>query len=167
MACATGSSTVVEAVRPGISMSGQQQQQSALCVGRCRHGGSNHQEAGNSCIRGQAKFECQLCDKTFKYKSWLRQHTLTHSGVRDYECEECGKKFTAKFSLTRHNLTHSGVSNHECDECGKKFTQKGKLTTHILTNSGVKNYECEECGKKFTTKSDLSHHGLTHWCQES
>ncbi|XP_063843235.1 zinc finger protein 441-like [Scylla paramamosain] len=81
------------AVRLGSSMSGQQQQQSASGVGRCRHDGKNYLETGSSVHRGESKFECQQCDKTFVSRNGLKYHTLTHSGVRNYECDECGKKF--------------------------------------------------------------------------
>ncbi|XP_063852612.1 oocyte zinc finger protein XlCOF6.1-like isoform X1 [Scylla paramamosain] len=152
--------TAVEAVRPGISMSGQQQQ-SVSGVGRRRRG-RNHQEAGSSGHKGEAKFECQLCDKTFKCNKGLRYHTLTHNGVKNYECDLCGKKFTTKSQLTIHILTHTGVRNHECKECGKKFTTRSHLTRHILIHTGARNYECEECEKKFITKCDLTRHTLTH-----
>ncbi|XP_063853173.1 zinc finger protein 433-like [Scylla paramamosain] len=92
-ACAGGSGAAVEVVRPGSSMSGrrrrqqqQQQQQPASGVGRHRRGGKNHQETGSSVHRGESKFECQQCDKTFVSRQGLKYHTLTHSGVRNYEC---------------------------------------------------------------------------------
>ena len=163
MACAAGSSAAVEAVRPGSSMSGREQQdQSASGVGRRRRDGKNHLEAGSSVHKGENKFECQQCDKTFKCKSLLERHTLTHSGVKNHKCIECGKTFTRKSTLTRHTLTHSGVKNYECKDCVKTFTRKSTLTTHTLTHSGVKNYECKDCGKTFTLKSTLTTHTLTH-----
>ncbi|XP_045105920.1 zinc finger protein 37A-like [Portunus trituberculatus] len=159
-------------VRPGSSMSEQQQQQSASSVGRSGHGTKDDLEAGSSTHRGERKFVCQQCDKTFTSRIGLRQHILRHSGVRNYECQECGKKFITKSELTRHTLTHSGVRNYyECLQCGKKFTTKGYLTTHTLTHSGVRNYECLECGKKFTRKEcgkkfftigDLNRHAFRH-----
>ncbi|XP_063881682.1 zinc finger protein 347-like [Scylla paramamosain] len=168
-ACAGRRGAAVEVVRPGSSMSGQQrrqqrqqQQQPASGVGRHRCGGKNHLEAGSSVHRGESKFECQQCDKTFLSRQGLDYHTLTHRGVRNYECGECHKKFTTKSHLTRHTLTHSGVRNYECDECSKKFTTKCHLTRHTLTHSGVRNCECDECGKKFTRKSSLNTHTLTH-----
>ncbi|XP_045105857.1 uncharacterized protein LOC123501220 [Portunus trituberculatus] len=58
-------SSCSERVRPGSSMSEQQQQQqSALGVGKSRHGGKNDLGSGRSTNRGERKFVCQQCDKT-------------------------------------------------------------------------------------------------------
>ena len=67
-------------------------------VERHRYAGKNHLEAGSFVHKGENKFECQQCDKTFKYKSLLQ----THSGVRNYECKECGETFIYKSHLTTH-----------------------------------------------------------------
>ncbi|XP_063853158.1 zinc finger protein 416-like [Scylla paramamosain] len=147
MACAGGSGAVVEAVRPGSSMSGQQQQQQqqpASGVGRCRHGGKNHLEAGSSVHRGESKFECQQCDKTFVSRRGLNYHTLTHSGVRNYECGD-------------------GVRNYECDECGKRFPTISRLNKHTFRHTGLREFKCDVCGKCFKTKADIAKHMRTHF----
>ncbi|XP_063853163.1 zinc finger protein 418-like [Scylla paramamosain] len=150
-ACAGGSGAAVEVVRPGSSMSGrwrrqqqQQQQQPASGVGRRRCGGKNHLEAGSSVHRGESKFECQQCDKTFVSRHGLKYHTLTHSGVRNYECDD-------------------GVRNYECDECGKRFTTISRLNQHAFRHTGVREFECDVCGKCFKTKGDIAKHVKIHF----
>ncbi|XP_063853166.1 zinc finger protein 776-like [Scylla paramamosain] len=147
-ACAGGSGAAVEVVRPGSSMSGrwrrqqqQQQQQPASGVRRRRCGGKNHLEAGSSVHRGESKFECQQCDKTFVSRQGLKYHTLTHSGVRNYD----------------------GVRNYECDECGKRFTTISRLNEHAFRHTGVREFECDVCGKCFKTKADIAQHVKIHF----
>ncbi|XP_063853175.1 zinc finger protein 252-like [Scylla paramamosain] len=141
MACAGGSGVVVEAVRPGSSMSGQQQQQQqqpASGVGRRRHGGKNHLEAGSSVHRGESKFECQQCDKTFVSRRGLKYHTLTHSGVRNYECvvlEIMSVMSVAKdflpFLVSINTFRHTGLREFKCDVCGKCFKTKADIAKHM------------------------------------
>ncbi|XP_063854505.1 zinc finger protein GFI1 homolog pag-3-like [Scylla paramamosain] len=124
MACAAGSSAVVEAVKLGCSVSDwQQQQQSAWVWGGAGVMTKDHQEAGSSSYKAERKFECQQCEKTMESRTGLKHHVLTHGSVGNYECPGCGKKFINKSNLTRHTLTHSGVKNYECLKYGRKFTQ--------------------------------------------
>lgn len=39
----------------------------------------------------ERQFECTVCHKTFKRRSHLKEHMITHSGVRAYKCDICDK----------------------------------------------------------------------------
>ncbi|XP_053409104.1 SWI/SNF-related matrix-associated actin-dependent regulator of chromatin subfamily E member 1-like isoform X2 [Mercenaria mercenaria] len=47
-------------------------------------------------------FKCDSCDKAFKLKHHLLEHSRLHSGERPYECTSCGKKFRHSGSYSQH-----------------------------------------------------------------
>uniref|UniRef100_A0A182JTB8 Zinc finger protein 865 n=1 Tax=Anopheles christyi TaxID=43041 RepID=A0A182JTB8_9DIPT len=56
---------------------------------------------------GRAIIQCELCKKTFMYRSQLHQHTmLHHQPGKPYECKICHYSFVHKLNLKRHELTH-------------------------------------------------------------
>uniref|UniRef100_A0A182PU37 Zinc finger protein n=1 Tax=Anopheles epiroticus TaxID=199890 RepID=A0A182PU37_9DIPT len=56
---------------------------------------------------GRSLIQCDLCKKTFMYRSQLHQHTmLHHQPGKPYECKICHYSFVHKLNLKRHELTH-------------------------------------------------------------
>ena len=53
-----------------------------------------------------AKFDCAKCGKSFVRRSILKDHELTHAGLKPHECSRCGKAFTRKNDCTRHEKNH-------------------------------------------------------------
>ena len=55
---------------------------------------------------------CPKCGKTFKNKSNLKIHMLTHSGVKPFGCKvaNCTQGFTTKQCLQFHYKKHHGFS---------------------------------------------------------
>ncbi|CAL9735887.1 hypothetical protein MOSE0_I06788 [Monosporozyma servazzii] len=47
-------------------------------------------------------FKCQLCDKSFKRKSWLKRHLLSHSNERHFLCQWCSSKHKRKDNILQH-----------------------------------------------------------------
>ena len=47
-------------------------------------------------------FDCDVCERTFKFKSQLTIHKRTHTQEKALKCKNCNKSFTQKNSLTRH-----------------------------------------------------------------
>lgn len=53
-----------------------------------------------------ARFDCTKCGKSFVRRSILKDHELTHAGLKPHECQRCGKPFTRKNDCTRHEKNH-------------------------------------------------------------
>jgi KRAB domain-containing zinc finger protein len=51
---------------------------------------------------------CSLCNKAFPDRTSLKQHMLSHSGVKAHVCELCGKRVQTARSLAEHKRIHTG-----------------------------------------------------------
>ena len=108
------------------------------------------------------------CDKTFKTKSKLTQHKLTHSSVKSFGCNKCGKRFTRKSVLISHTFCHSDERQFRCDfkGCDQSFSHKTGLYHHKQrTHIGIKRHKCcyNNCDKSFYTSYELKEHiGYKH-----
>ncbi|XP_073842819.1 uncharacterized protein isoform X1 [Musca autumnalis] len=114
------------------------------------------------------KYNCELCDCSFKVVKNLRTHMRTKHPLSidtEYICKICYQKFTTQMGLDRHSVTmHPGAqtpTDHKCEICGSFFREAKKLRRHISdvhpSSIDIKN-ECEKCHKRFTTKIGLDTH---------
>ncbi|OXA62826.1 gastrula zinc finger protein XlCGF8.2DB-like [Folsomia candida] len=86
-------------------------------------------------------FRCELCVKTFLYKSGLQLHHKNHHGTPImHECEFCDYKVSWKPSLTFHlKRVHYRELNYECYFCGKKFFNFPELRSHCRRRHTLEN----------------------------
>ena len=56
-------------------------------------------------------FDCNVCERTFKYNSQLTTHKRTHTEEKPYKCEMCVKRFKSEYYLIVHKRVHTG-KNH-------------------------------------------------------
>lgn len=83
---------------------------------------------------------CEVCQKTFKRKDYLKQHMKTHAPERAVcRCprEGCGRTYTTVFNLQSHILSfHEEQRPFTCDHagCGKTFAMKQSLTRHAVAH---------------------------------
>ncbi|KAJ3202032.1 Zinc finger protein plagl2 [Entophlyctis luteolus] len=63
-------------------------------------------------------FECSVCSRPFAKRSRLRQHELSHTGIRPFACShpDCDKAYSRKAHLDIHIRSHS-----TSDEVRKPF----------------------------------------------
>ncbi|XP_008847138.1 PR domain zinc finger protein 14 [Nannospalax galili] len=109
--------------------------------------------------RGDRKFPCSLCQRSFEKRDRLRIHILhVHEKHRPYLCSMCGKCFSQSSSLNKHMRVHSGDRPYQCVYCTKKFTASSILRTHIRQHSGEKPFKCKHCGKPFASHAAHDSH---------
>jgi KRAB domain-containing zinc finger protein len=108
------------------------------------------------------KFECEICNRTFKYRSLLLKHHLSH---RQRPCSICNRKIRAD-RMERHMKTHDNEKERkfQCKICSVKFLKVTSLTRHLNHHKLKKNagFKCQFCFKKFYLKAKLDRHLKFH-----
>ncbi|KAF3822527.1 hypothetical protein GH733_007901 [Mirounga leonina] len=109
--------------------------------------------------KGDRKFPCNLCKRSFEKRDRLRIHVLhVHEKHRPHKCSTCGKCFSQSSSLNKHTRVHSGDRPYQCVYCTKRFTASSILRTHIRQHSGEKPFKCKHCGKSFASHAAHDSH---------
>ena len=111
---------------------------------------------------GVKPFTCDTCGKSFADAAHLKMHEIIHTGVKPFTCDTCGKSFAQSGTFKYHEMTHSDVKPFTCDTCGKSFAQLGYLIHHEMTHTAVKPFTCDTCGKSFADAAHLKMHEMIH-----
>lgn len=82
-------------------------------------------------------FVCEICGKSFKVKSNLKEHMASHSETRSFLCPICGKSLKNRQCLNRHLFTH-GVKQ-TCSICNRNFANATSLGIHQREKHGLRN----------------------------
>ncbi|KAK0083706.1 hypothetical protein PV325_008377 [Microctonus aethiopoides] len=127
-------------------------------------------------IHINAKYCCQICDRTYLYKKNLTAHLrLCHSEIlidtgepkTVHKCMHCSQTFFSLTQYKNHTKSHQSrniLSSRQflCDLCGIKVSSKRTLEVHTRIHTGEKVINCEICGKGFSTKECLKVHQRIH-----
>lgn len=116
-------------------------------------------------LNSNAEYVCELCDKTFRRKTYLQKHMNSHSNDRPYPCQYCGKVFRSLTNRAKHVLNHAiGSKTFACEICGNGFPNKGSFERHSRVH-GSEVYSCNNCSSTFYSAPGLARHSTK--CQDS
>ena len=103
------------------------------------------------------KFQCDVCQKRFRFRTNLDYHMHSHTGSRDHVCLTCGMTFKSKSVLNKHYMVHSEDRPYVCQHCNKSFKLQKYLSVHMLSHC-MEKVLCRACGKLFPSCESLSKH---------
>lgn len=104
---------------------------------------------------------CSLCSAAFKLKLGLEIHMKKH-GEAKYQCNVCDKKFKFKNSLVSHHRTHTGERPYTCEVCNTLFADASVLRNHMSIHNSNLTFSCESCGRRFKLRKYLKQHMRVH-----
>ncbi|KAJ3661064.1 hypothetical protein Zmor_005485 [Zophobas morio] len=113
------------------------------------------------------RFQCDMCDKWYRYQSSLQVHQKTHDPNfirKKFMCEICSKFERTEFELNIHLEMHKKKDEKHttCRICGQIFATYYNLKLHRKIHPRYKCHVCEECGEQFSKKEDWKKHKETH-----
>lgn len=109
------------------------------------------------------KYQCSICQATFKVKHRLAAHLRSHIGERPFPCNLCPKTYMSQHGLKNHMMRHTGERPWKCEECSKGYITKHQLKIHIQQqHTGERPFQCDECPKAFVSAANLQVHKRVH-----
>ncbi|XP_013141783.1 PREDICTED: zinc finger protein 595-like [Papilio polytes] len=122
----------------------------------------------------QPCFPCELCEKTFRWKTSLRKHLETHrietGQKRKPYCETCRLSFTTTSNLQKHIKTSSkhqillkvrNLKDLPLEENPEK--KKDRIEEiKASVNKQRETFPCPQCDKKFQWRGNLARHMESH-----
>ena len=79
---------------------------------------------------------CEVCSKSYRSRSILRTHRITHRTSKPYTCDTCQQGFNSFSNLRNHQFKHTG-RKFPCPHCGKSYSSPGNLKTHLIKLHGA------------------------------
>ncbi|KAJ8030531.1 Zinc finger protein 14 [Holothuria leucospilota] len=133
--------------------------QSKLCR---KHFNSKTPCSQDGVIQNEKQFQCQFCEKLFKFKRDCTNHEMMHTDERPFKCQFCQKLFRRSSTCKIHEMIHTGEKPFKCQFCMRPFTRKQDCKYHEMTHTGEKPYKCHFCEKVFTKKQHCRYHEMIH-----
>ena len=79
----------------------------------------------------QPQYKCFECKKVFDTFSKIENHMLLRS-CEEFQCKICNKIFKQKKNLNQHTRNvHENTDKFECKQCKKKYAHKTSLDKHL------------------------------------
>ncbi|GBP76565.1 Zinc finger protein 836 [Eumeta japonica] len=117
-----------------------------------------------SLAHGPGRFKCKLCYETLQSSDERKLHYLIrHPGKHPFECNICGKSFQYKSSLYMHRTDHHTANKvvYTCSYCNKEFNKKDSFREHVLIHEGPR-HACSYCPMRFVQRSNMLRHERRH-----
>ena len=122
---------------------------------------ANHANDNQQIIKNTGSKTCNLCNKTFAERTWLKTHIdVVHKGIKNYECNLCGLKCGRKAQLDHHyKRIHEGLKEIQCSQCEKSFSMNQDYLIHNERyHEPLSYYECSFCKKERSNRKDMQRH---------
>ncbi|XP_043230911.1 uncharacterized protein LOC122386115 [Amphibalanus amphitrite] len=92
---------------------------------------------------------CKICHRQFKVTN-LRQHMLTHTGMRPFKCEICSAVFTRRSDVFRHvKIVHQQEKPFKCSKDGMEFSDRKAFKMHMERHKQPALFACKVCDFRF------------------
>ncbi|XP_053673551.1 zinc finger protein 585A-like [Anopheles nili] len=118
-----------------------------------------------------SKYPCPICNKEFKFKTYVSSHIANiHGDYKPYCCEVCGRRFYNKTSYTNHLNRHYGTRPYPCTMCEKKFTKtKPDSVPCVVRTTTINRVEDKTEGQQYSSveQQDLGEEFLIEDSKES
>jgi hypothetical protein len=105
------------------------------------------------------RFACRQCQRTFHYRSNLKNHRQAHSNVRPFGCNICQQKFKLPYQLKQHMDSHAQdklpCPFKDCQYVGKS---RRNVDSHFIGMHTERCYTCEKCGFTAKHRSGMKRH---------
>ena len=92
------------------------------------------------CLKKDSQRNCLMCNKTYKFKSKLKEHIQrAHEQLKQNSCSKCSKAYKLKSNLQEHiQLVNEKLRPFSCDVCDKTFQRSYLQKIHIRMHTGEK-----------------------------
>lgn len=77
------------------------------------------------------RYNCSICDYSALNRQCLRNHMrVQHTSDKPFRCDVCDKTFKLKNTLINHSVQHTGVRKFVCQFCNRSFASSGNFYSH-------------------------------------
>ncbi|XP_052861093.1 zinc finger protein OZF-like [Anopheles cruzii] len=88
-------------------------------------------------VSGTGDHRCEVCGKSFVTRQSLTSHVkYVHTKENRFACTECDRTFRRRVELREHSARHSGKRLYECKLCNKGFFNSSNYFTHRKKKHG-------------------------------
>ncbi|KAF8778428.1 Zinc finger protein draculin like protein [Argiope bruennichi] len=107
-------------------------------------------------------FKCDVCLRTFKYRTVLRSHKKVHFQNNLFRCKLCHVQCISKIHYNKHLKKHSNERRYKCSFCTSSHKFKRNLQTHMKMHKDQNPFLCKLCKRSCAIKQALERHMPTH-----